>query len=199
MGPQFFGETRESLPSSVEFGRCVSVSVTSLCDVTGWCFRPLRRGFTFFSVFIQFFWCSLMKTHGCRGQWEELADWVTETYPWKMRSGAVNQQQQKQPSSLFSDSHAHTSSSLRQPVSGGGGGGGGSGSYSAAFSLPLLRLRPEDVGYGGSGASVSGTLASRRTATAMTVLQPPPTIVDEPDAEDGDELDPLVRKHFFQN
>jgi len=49
------------------------------------------------------------QTRGCRGAWEELADWVTATYPWR----------------------SHTTSQPRHR------------------DLPLLRLKPEDVGYAG--------------------------------------------------
>jgi len=49
------------------------------------------------------------QSRGCRGAWEELADWLTATYPWR----------------------SHNTSQLRH------------------HDLPLLRLRPEDVGYAG--------------------------------------------------
>jgi len=52
---------------------------------------------------------TLHQSRGCRSAWEELADWVTATYPWRSHN-------KSQP-------HRH--------------------------DLPLLRLKPEDVGYAG--------------------------------------------------
>jgi len=49
------------------------------------------------------------QSRGCRGAWEELADWLTATYPWR----------------------SHNATQLRR------------------HDLPMLRLRPEDVGYAG--------------------------------------------------
>ena len=71
---------------------------------------------------------TLWQSRGCRGAWEELADWLTATYPWR----------------------CHAKSQPRN------------------HDLPLLRLKPEDVGFAG----VSSTSLDSDHVTQRSQLPP---------------------------